>query len=160
MSLYNPLSEDEVQKARFDLLEDGDYDGVVISAKRAMSKSNNIMADIIVRFFDASGKEYDIRDFLVFTLKMLFKVKHFCDSAGLQKEYLDGTFEPEMALNQHIRAHVVRQPGSEIPVDKLQGKPFGSKYPDKNAVDDYLIGKSAAKPIPKKDDFIDDNIPF
>lgn len=159
MSLYRAKNEEDVMKLRFNLLEDGDYDAVVKAANRSLSRSNNIMADMIVAVFDKEGNTHDIRDFLVFTEKMLWKLKHFCDSSGQEQLYLDEKFTPEHAANQHIRVRVRTQHGNEIPLDKLNGKPIGSRYPDKNVIDDYLVGKSNVIGKPK-DEFIDSDIPF
>ncbi len=50
--------------------------------------------------------------------------------------------------------------GNEIPVDKLNGKAVGSKYPSKNKVEDY-VKKDEQKPldhsIPEDND---DDVPF
>lgn len=159
MSLYKALSEEDVMKARFNLLEDGEYDAVVKVATRSTSRSGNVMADMSLAVFDKAGNSHDIRDFLVFTEKMLWKVKHFCDSSGQEKLYLDEKFTPEDASNQHVRVKVRTQAGNEIPFEKLNGKPVGSKYPDKNVIDDYLVGKSNVIGKPE-DEFINDSIPF
>lgn len=159
MSLYRALNEEEVMKARFNLLEDGEYDAVVKVATRRTSQSGNIMADMTLAVFDKLGNSHEVRDFLVFTEKMLWKIKHFCDSSGQSEIYLQELFEPEMAEQQHVRVKVARQVGNEIPFEKLQGKPVGSKYPDKNVIDDYIPGKGASIGKPA-DEFISDNIPF
>ena len=43
--------------------------------------------------------------------------------------------------------------------EKLNGKPIGSKYPDKNIIEDYVVGKSNTIGKPA-DEFINDAIPF
>ncbi len=55
MSLYKALNEEDVMKARFNLLEDGEYDAVVKVATPSMSKSNNPMADMTLAVFDKAG---------------------------------------------------------------------------------------------------------
>jgi hypothetical protein len=159
MSLYRALNEEDVMKARFDLMEDGDYDAVVKSSIQSMSRSNNVMADMSVSVFDKAGNAHDIRDFLVFNVKMLWKIKHFCDSSGQEKIYADEKFTPEMAANQHVRVRIRTQKGNEIPFEKLNGKPVGSCYPDKNVIEDYLPGKSDVPGKPA-DEFLNDLIPF
>lgn len=159
MSLYRALNEEDVMKARFNLLEEGEYDAVVKVVTHTLSKSNNVMADMTLAVFDKMGNPHDIRDFLVFTDKMLWKIKHFCDSSGQEKLYLDEKFTPEDASNQHVRVRVKIQQGSEIPFDKLNGKPIGSKYPDKNVIEDYVAGKNNVIGKPK-DEFVDSDVPF
>lgn len=159
MSLYRALSEDEVMKARFNLLEEGDYDAVVKVATRRTSTQGNVMADMYLSVFDNNGNAHEVRDFLVFTEKMLWKIKHFCDSSGQSEIYAAEKFEPEMASNQHVRVRIGIAKGNEIPFDKLNGKVPGSFYPDKNVVNDYIADKcdTIGKP---KDEFINDAIPF
>lgn len=137
-SLYKPLSEEGVMKARYNILADGEYDGVVISSNRTKSTSGNIMADMIIKIFDKDGTSHDIRDFLVFTDKMLWKIKHFCDSASLESIYQLGTFTPETANQQHVRVIVGIKCGDLIPAEKLGNRPVGSCYPDKNIIVDYI----------------------
>jgi hypothetical protein len=160
MSLYRALNEEDVMKARFNLLDDGEYDAVVKMASRRMSQAGNVMADMVLSVFDENGHPHDVRDFLVFTQAMLWKIKHFCDSSGQEQLYKDDKFTPEDAAMQHVRIRLGRQIGNEIPEDKLNGKPYGSRYPDKNVVEDYIAGKNATPPAAKKDDFHDDLIPF
>lgn len=158
MSLYKAMSEEDVMKARFNLMEDGEYDAVVKASIRSTSRTGNVMADMSLAVFDKAGNPHDIRDFLVFTDKMLWKMKHFCDSSGQQKLYEEEKFTPEDAQGQHVRVLIKTQKGNEIPYEKLNGKPPGSCYPDKNVVEDYLLGKTAS--IGKPVDEFSDAIPF
>lgn len=159
MSLYRAMNEDDVMKARFNLMEDGDYDAVVKTSLRRTSQTGNVMADMTVAVYDKKGNPHDIRDFLVFSEKMLWKMKHFCDSAKLEKEYLDEKFEPEMAANRNVRVQIRTQKGNEIPSDKLNGKEPGSRYPDKNVINDYLPNASGTPGKPAND-FLSDDIGF
>lgn len=157
MSLYRAMNEDEVMAARYNLLDDGDYNGVVKISTARSSSNGNHMADMWVEVFDKNGEPHDIRDFLVFSKNMLWKIKHFCDSAGLEKEYLADQFTPDMAKHQHIRARVRKRAGTEIPPDKLNGKPMGSRYPDQNIIEDYIKDEFAME---NKENFINDDISF
>lgn len=158
-SLYKPLNEHQVMEARFNLLKDGEYDAFVTNAIWSKSSSGNVMADINVRVFDKEGVSHDIRDFLVFTDKMLWKIKHFCDSANLQKTYEDGLFTPELANNQNVRVLVGIKVGDLIPTDKLGNRPVGTCYPNKNTIIDYVMPPMQTMP-PVSNDFINDDIPF
>jgi hypothetical protein len=164
MSLYRALNEDEVNKARFNLLKEGEYDAVVTQAFQKISaNSGNNMAELYLSIKDEYNEEHIIKDYLVFTRKMLWKVKHFCDSSGLQQEYLDEKFTPEMASSKKVRVKVRVKIGDEIPLISLSGKPIGSKYPDKNEIEDYILQPSfnSMKPLPEvKNDFIDSDLPF
>lgn len=159
-SLYKALNEDDVMSARFNYLNDGEYDAMIKFATRSISKIGNVMGDLSVSVFDKEGNTHDLRDFLVFTPKMLWKVKHFCDSSGLEKEYIEERFTPEMAQGKFVRVRVARQFGNEIPEDKLNGKAPGARYPDKNVIEDYIPGATRVNGKPSDECFINDEIPF
>lgn len=161
---YEPMSEEEATKARYQLLPDGIYEAYVINSTPSESNSGNSMATLNLLVYDENGKEHAKTDFLVFTQNMMWKIKHFCDSAGLQKEYEGKKFHPDMAKNMNVFVKITSQTGKEIPLDKLKGKPVGSVYPDKNIIEDYVIGEKENKKESKKslvtDDSFNDDIPF
>jgi hypothetical protein len=161
--LYQPITEQEAIEERFNLLKEGDYDAVITTSQDKVSaNSGNPMMDITLQVFDEVGKARDVRDFLVFTKTMMWKVIHFADSSGLLKEYEEGKLCSEVAVGKRVRVKITIEEGGEIPQDKLKGKPAGSKYPDKNKVVDY-VKKEDQKPLDQKTDddpFSDDDIAF
>jgi hypothetical protein len=163
MFAYDVMSEDDAIQERFNLLKEGEYDAVVISSQDKVSaNSGNSMMDMTLQVFDEQGKDREVRDFLVFTKKMMWKVIHFSDSAGLLKAYEDGKLCSETAVGNRVRVKIAIEEGSEIPQDKLKGKTIGSKYPDKNKIEDY-IKKSEQKPLVSNyndDPFQDDDVAF
>lgn len=162
MFVYEVMSEQEAIEERFNLLKEGEYDAVITASHDKQSSSGNPMMDITLQVFDSEGKSRDVRDFLVFTKTMMWKVIHFADSAGLIKQYEEGKLCSEVAIGQRVRVKINIEEGGEIPQDKLKGKPSGSKYPDKNKVDDY-VKKEDQKPLHQKsedDPFQDDDIAF
>jgi hypothetical protein len=157
------MSEQEAIEERFNLLKEGEYEAVISASQDKVSaNSGNPMMDITLQVFDEDGKARDVRDFLVFTKSMMWKVIHFADSAGLLPQYESGKLCSEVAIGNRVRVKITIEEGGEIPQDKLKGKPAGSKYPDKNKVEDY-IKKEDQKPLAKKaedDPFADDDIAF
>lgn len=162
MFVYDVMSEQEAIEERFNLLKEGEYDAVItVSHDKTSANSGNPMMDMTLQVFDEAGKARDVRDFLVFTKTMMWKVIHFADSAGLLKQYEDGKLCSEVAIGNRVRVKIGIEEGGEIPQDKLKGKAAGSKYPDKNKVEDY-IKKEDQKPLPLKaedDPFADDDMP-
>ncbi len=157
MFMYDVMSEQEAIEERFNLLKEGEYDAVVSSSTDKTSSSGNPMMDITLQVFDENGKARDVRDFLVFTKSMMWKVIHFADSANLLPQYEQGKLCSEVATGCRVRVKITIEGGGEIPQDKLKGKLVGSKYPDKNKVDDY-VKKDCQNP--QDDPFTDDDIAF
>jgi len=159
---YDVMSEQEAMQERFQLIKEGEYDAIISASKDTISaNSGNPMMDMTVSVFDENGKSHDIRDFLVFTHSMMWKVIHCADSAGLLKEYEDKKLCSESIIGKRVRVKVAIEEGNEIPLDKLKGKAPGSKYSDKNKVDDY-IKKEDQQPLKNnsKAPFGDDDIAF
>ncbi len=164
MFQYDVMSEQEAMAERFQLMKEGIYDGVITESQdKSSASSGNPMMDMTVTVYDENGKTHDVRDFLVFTKQMMWKVVHFAESANILKEYEAGKLCSEVAINKTVQVKIVVESGSEIPQDKLKGKPLGSKYPDKNKVEDYIkkdqgaSGASNGDTSPPSDD---DDIPF
>jgi len=160
---YLPLTEAECQNARFDLLERGFYEARIDKTEIKTSAKGNpmLVADLIV--FDKSGEGREIKDFLVNTKQMMWKQRHLAVSAGLEKEFMDQTFHPSMLNGRMVRVEVGVQIGAPIPDDKLNGKPKGAKYPDRNIIEDYVVdntGFEEMKDAPVKQDEFNDVIPF
>lgn len=139
MFAYDVMSEQEAIEERYNLLKEGEYDAVVFNSQdKTSSNSGNPMMDIILQVFDEQGKVRHVRDFLVFTKSMMWKVIHFSDSAGILDKYEEGKLCSEVAVGKRVRVKITAEDGVEIPLDKLKGKQPGSKYPDKNKVEDYI----------------------
>lgn len=164
MFAYDVMSEREAMQERFQLLKEGEYDAVIESSQDKVSASSgNPMMDITLQVFDENGKPHAVRDFLVFTKTMMWKVVHFADSAGLIQAYEEQKLCSDVAIGNQVRVKITIEEGGFIPKDKLKGKPIGSKYPDKNKVDDY-VKKEDQKPLASNasdaDPFKDDDISF
>ena len=163
MFQYEPMSEQEAMQERFQLVKEGIYDAVITASQDTRSaNSGNPMMDMTVTVYDENGKAHDVRDFLVFTKAMMWKVVHFADSAGILKEYEEGKLCSEVAIGKRVQVKITVEEGSEIPQDKLKGKPLGSKYPDKNKVEDYIKKSDQGAPVQSENPapFQDDDIAF
>lgn len=162
MLQYDVMSEQEAMSERFQLIKEGIYEGVVTASQDTKSSSGNDMMDVTITVYDENGKPHDIRDFLVFTRTMMWKVIHFCDSAGLLKEYEEGKLCSQVAINKRVVVKVSIEEGKEIPSHKLNDRPEGSRYPNKNKIDGY-IKKEAQTTVSNnetKNNLMDDDLPF
>lgn len=159
---YSVMSEQEAMQERFQLLKEGEYDAVILSSvDRVSVNSGNPMMDMMLGVFDDDGKTHSVRDFLVFTKGMMWKVIHFANSACLYMEYEEKKLCSAIVQGNIVRVKVVIEEGSIIPSDKLNGKPEGSKYPAKNKIEDYIVPvvKSVIEATPTEEGFSDE-IPF
>ena len=160
---YDPMSAADAEKERYSLLNDGEYHATIKKVEPKMSSSSNHMFVLELDVYDDQGRAQQIKDYLVFTPKMTWKIIHCCESAGVLKEYEEKKLSPELLTNMNVRVKVTTQEGNAIPPDKLNGKPLGSCYPTKNVIDDYVLrGDSApAKPVAKTaSDEFDSDVPF
>lgn len=151
---FKPLSEDEIDS--MNLMDEGIYNFEVRRSTRKTSKANNPMSELILKVWDAQGKEHSLYDYLVFSNVNLNirKVKHFCDATGLQAEYKTGNIREELG-GLTGKVHIGRQ--TSMPKDT------GGFYPAKNVVLDYVVcDVSASAPIHANTGtpFIDSDIPF
>lgn len=136
---YDVMEEEEAMQERFQILKEGEYDGIIEQSEDTVSASSgNPMMAMTLNVFDQEGRPHSIKDYLVFTKNMMWKVIHCADSAGLSEQYKQKKFCSNTAIGKSVRVRIGIESGKLIPEDKLNGKAFGSKYPDKNKVEDYL----------------------
>ncbi len=164
MLMYDVMTEQEALQERYQLLKDGEYDAVIVTSQDKISaNSGNPMMDMTLYVYDENGREHSVRDFLVFTKSMMWKIIHCADSAGLLQEYEQRKFCSNLIEGKQVRVKIITENGGEIPQDKLNGKPLGSRYPDKNKVFDYVKRNKNKEVNLKTEDepFVDDvDIPF
>jgi hypothetical protein len=157
---FPSMSEEEIQA--LNMVEDGIYDFQVVKATQKVSKSGNQMIELQLVIWDKDGKEHIVFDYLVSIVSMVYKIKHFCDTVGLDDEYKAGNFDVMQCEGKRGKAHIIVQAG--------QPNPNGGMYADKNAVRDYVLDdKGSVKvdlsgkksPEPKDENsLVDDDIPF
>lgn len=156
------MTEEECERARTGLLPDGEYDGVISVAVSKYSASGNPMIELGINVYNGADAHY-IKDYLVSTEKMMWKIIKCAKSADIFKEYNEGKFNETILMGRNVKVKVKIQAGSEIQEDRLNGKEKGTKYPDKNVIADYLLGaKKDVVPSYKSDYFKpeDEDVPF
>src|SRR6478736_6116747 len=135
---YEVLTEEQALKERYQLLDDGDYPATIKKIEPRVSNNGNNMYEVDLDVYDKNGSIHQVRDYWIFSRNMSWKVIHAADSCGLLAEYENKQFVPNIIRNKHCVVSIRTQEGKEIPADKLQGKPVGSRYPTKNVVEDYV----------------------
>lgn len=158
---FNPKTDEEINAIQNQaLLPDGVYSFFVKGIEEQVSKTGNQMLKLRLLVIGHDKSERYINDFLLITDKMIFKLKHFCETIGFEKEYLAGMFDLRQCINRSGRARIGIQKGSA----KEDGSGY---YPDKNAVKDYVTinlvkptKASVAAPIATADPDLNDDISF
>ena len=117
---FQPKTNEEI--AMEGLLEEGEYRAEVIEAKDETSKAGNGMIHLQLRVFLADGSRRIVHDYLLEA--MSFKLKHFCEAAGLDAKYAAGELAADDCKGKECMVHLI--------VQKQAG------YPPKNAVRDYM----------------------
>ena len=126
---FTPKSETEL--TRFAALPDGDYPFTVLESAEQISKSaKNAGRPMVKLKLNVHGKEYDrhVYDYFADWFSE-WKLKHFCETAGLVRQYEAGEIDPEgnaLAGRQgFVRIKLVNDP----------------QFGEKNEVDDYIAPK-------------------
>lgn len=162
---YTPMTADEA--AKLSLREEGVYAFEVLEAKEGLSKANNAMIALELRFFDndGSGGSFKVKDWLVHSDSRWAEKKFFdfANSTGIQARYSSGQMTADDCLGRSGYAMVGVQAGK--PKDDGSGN-----FPDRNVVKYYTtkpVGQSAptaaaktgsALPSKAEEDF--DSVPF
>lgn len=125
MPRYNPKEASEPNP----LFPKGEYNAVVKRATEKTSSGGNNMIELILTCYGPGDSTTDVFDYLVFTPAILYKVRHFCESAGI--DFNKGDLTAEECLDMNVKVKLKIDKGDE-------------KYREKNAVDDY-VGTTAAR---------------
>jgi hypothetical protein len=153
---FTPKSEKDVSSGGFSNLPAGEYPFTVMESGIARSKSEkNAGREFIKLKLIVHGPDYDRHVFDMFADWFSeWKLKHFCETVNMQKEYLSG------ALNPDNNRWKDRQGFVRIKVTPAQGN-----YESKNEVVDYLPDdlqkcEEVEKAEPTMPPAPDDDVPF
>lgn len=166
---YQVVTKEEAERSRKSLLEPGEYEFAVINAISAMSNTNPKYADpskpsnpmivLELTVWDKEGHEISIKDYLVSSEKMNWKIIHFCESVGLMQEYETGKFNENYCKGKIGKLI--------LGIQKGKIKDDGTMFDDKNSVKDYIkefvtpLKSSILQPLKAANsNFKDDDLPF
>ena len=89
---FTPKTEEQI--ALENLTKPGVYPFTVLEATDTVSKkSGNEMIKLKIAFFDDTGKERHVDDYLLASMEAKFR--HFCVHAGMEGRYNDGDVQAE-----------------------------------------------------------------
>jgi len=120
---FNPT--DAGDRSGFSLLPEGLYDIEVVEAEERSSKNGNQMIALTLEVRHPDGYPSRVWDYLVSTPAAVFKIKQFCDAAGLTGEFASGTLTEAHCRNRRLKAKIFVEAGRE-------------GYQDRNAIREYL----------------------
>ena len=124
-------------------LEEGICDFEVIQAKEKISKAGNSMIELLLKVTDIRKKQDTLKDWLLDSPKMAFKLKHFWQSVNNSDIYNKGEIYEIEYLNKKGKC-TIKWEESKDP-----------NYPSKMRIMDYISIDPANKSLIK-----DDDLPF
>jgi len=136
---FTPKTEKEL--AEEGLLKPENYEFEVLEASDETSKSGNPMIKLKLNVFGKDGQTHHIFDYLLEA--MAFKLRHFCDGAGILPKYEAG----------EVTAFDCKGKSGIVLISIQKDK--DGVYPDKNVVKDYHKASEIVGGAPDGDD-----IPF
>jgi hypothetical protein len=104
------------------LLDPGTYELKVQDAEERVSSKGNPMIALVLEAVAHPGVQ--IREYLVATQAAMFRIRNFCEAAGLLEKFNAGRLTEDDCRGVTVRARVMVEEGGE--------------YPDKNRVEEYL----------------------
>lgn len=119
---FNPTDAVE-QPSGPKLLDPGTYELVVREAEERVSSKGNPM--IALELEPVGHQGVLIREYLVATQSAMFRIKNFCEAAGLTEKFEAGRLSEDDCRGSKVRARLTVEEGTD-------------GYSDKNRVEEYL----------------------
>ena len=129
---FNP--SDGAPRSGFELLPAGEYDVEVIEADERTSKNGNQMIALTLQARHPDGYDSRVWDFLVSVPAAVFKIKMFCEAAGLQSQFEGGRLTAEDCVGAKAVATIIIEDGRE-------------SFSDRNSIQEYRTGGGPARGI-------------
>lgn len=153
MSNYAPKTESEIREIEESLLlPNGNYGFEIVKAEERKSKSSdNYMFALSLKVFNEDGDAKFVDDYIVFTDRWAFKLRHLAASVGLVAEYEAGTLKDHDLVGKTGVAKIIIQ------------KDKDPEAQSKNAVRDYIVIDKTEVPastIAQSEEALSDKIPF
>lgn len=146
---FEPLNDQEIEKVKLEhLTEYGFYKWAVKKfEKKVNAKSGNTTVNVLFTYWDKDNIEKNVYDTFVFTRKMMWKIKHYCEATGQMEAYEKGEFNDSVFTN---REGIFELGFEGERIDKETGR----IYPPRNVVLDYV--KDAVLTTAAVEEFNDD----
>lgn len=123
---FKPMTEEELNALR--LIPEGEYNATIAEVEEGQSKGGNEMLTIKLRCYRDDNSVVLLTDYLVNTERMLFKLRHLCECAGILDIYERGELTPSDLEGKHVKVMVKVDPAKD-------------GYDAKNSVKDYVVAR-------------------
>jgi hypothetical protein len=131
---FIPMTDEEL--ARSSLLEAGVYPFEVLTAEDTVSKAGNEMIKIKLVVYGNDGQQAHVYDYLMaHSEKVMFKLRHFCEMAGLIAAYEAGTLDALQCFGKQGYVKIAIRNGD-------------AQFGPKNEVKDYVVKADKAPSTP------------
>lgn len=151
MFSFKPLSDEEIVKINNrDLLPDGNYPFLVKVAEFHTAESGNVSIKLTLLIYSPDNNDRRVVvDYMSSDPRFIFKIKHFCESIGLESVYLKGTI-----VGTDLGEFLDKEGIVKVGMQKGKAKKDGSGYyNDSNVAKDYIkTAKIANAPSEFNDD--------
>lgn len=146
---YTPKSENQLKENNmwpegeygFEVLDQTAFGSTVIRTEETQSRAGNDMLVVVLRVYNDEGRHKNIVDYIIPDGPMEFKLRHIADCCSVLDKYDSGKLSASDLI------------GKQGFVILKQGKGT-DKYPAKNEVKDYVVGKGKPSNIPSEEDEI------
>ena len=155
---FQPYSREEAEKKRSTLMPEGRYNARIVTAEEKVSNSGNDMIELEVEVYGPEGKVI-IRDWLLNTDRMAWKLQHFAEACKLEKKYERGELTADDCEGQSCAVEVT-----------VETQKPTAKYPNprpQNRITDYMAQEFAHVAPPStggkattSEKIDDDDVPF
>jgi hypothetical protein len=165
---FESYTEEQVQEmAKPPILPEGEYNFEIVKAIDELhdrdnnliplkSKAGNPMMELTLKVWGDSGEIHTIKDWIVLTSNMMFKIRHLCETCGLLDLWNSEQLHASNLEGRLGKAKIIIQKGKEIPLEKRQDRK--THYDDRNSVQDYVKPKVKSKDDKSSEPFFDDDI--
>lgn len=151
---FKPKTDDEL----YPKYKEGDAQFEVISAKDGSTQGGVPYLELNLKFYDADGRQGFVHDWLYGTDKSIWKLKGFCDSVGLDVEYMTGDITPQMCSRKTGICVLSYRKNKETGKDELSIARYVKEKQEANKAD--TVKQQSSSQTASMDKFEDDDIPF
>lgn len=133
MFTFTPLNDEELQRLRAtSVLQPGDYDFITLGAEEKQSRAGDMMVVVTLKVKRHDGKDFEMKDWLVYSPSMLWKVKNYWECVGHPQQYYNPTVNVRDFYNKAGKVRTKLRATNKLDSEGIER---AKQYPH---VDEYL----------------------